>query len=115
MSVSRTSISPPSASRAAQAQTSGLRHVNQLIRNLSAESIVQGPNNAPPAPPPPVLTLEEQLEADKQVVLAEWEKYINDPIISDEGEDGNESRLDDFDIVRYWQVCASSVFIIFHF
>ena len=44
-----------------------------------------------------------------------WEKYINDPIISDEGEDDGESRLDDFDIVRYWQVSASSVFIIFHF
>ena len=69
----------------------------------------------PPLPPAPVLTLQEQLEADKQVVLAEWEKYINDLIISDEGEDENESKLDNFDIVCYWQVCASSVFIIFHF
>ena len=114
-SVARTNIPPSSASHAAQAQTSGLRRVNQLIRNLSAESMAQGPNNGSPAPPPSVLTSEEQLEADKKVVLAMWEKYINDPIISDEGEDDGESRLDDFDIVRYWQVSASSVFIVFHF
>jgi hypothetical protein len=114
-SVSRTSISPSSASRAAQAQSSGLRHVNQLIRNLSAESMVQGPNSSSPSPPPRVLTSEEQLEADKKAVSAIWEKYINDPIISDEGEDDDESRLDDFDIVRYWQVRASSVSIIVHF
>ena len=53
------SISPSSASRTAQAQTSGLRHINQLIWNLSSESVLQGPNNNSPAPAP-VLTLEEQ-------------------------------------------------------
>lgn len=114
-SVMRTNVSPSSASRAAQAQTSGLRRVNQLIRNLSAESMAQGPSNASPTSPPPVLTLEEQLEADKNAVSAIWEKYINDPIISDEGEETGESRLDDFDIVRYWQVCSLSVFINFRF
>ena len=77
--------------------------------------MAQGPSNASPTSPPPVLTLEEQLEADKNAVSAIWEKYINDPIISDEGEETGESRLDDFDIVRYWQVCSLSVFIIFRF
>jgi len=77
--------------------------------------MVQGPNNSSPMPPPPVLMSEEQLEADKKAVLAAWEKYINDPIISDESENEDESRLDDSDIVHYWQVHALSVFIIFYF
>ena len=93
---------------------SGLRHINQLIQNLSSESVLQGPNNNSPAPAP-VLTSEEQLEADKKAVLGAWEAYINNPVISDEGEHGDESRLDDFDIMCLWQVHAASVFITFRF
>ena len=76
--------------------------------------MLQGPNNNSPAPAP-VLTSEEQLEADKKAVLGAWEAYINNPVISDEGERGDESRLDDFDIMCLWQVHAASVFIIFCF
>ena len=115
ISVMHTNISPSLASCAMQAQILGLRHVNQLIQNLSVASMAQGPSNASPTSPPPVLTSEEQLEADKNAVSAIWEKYINNLIDSDEGEEMGGSRLDDFDIVHYWQVCSFSVFIIFHF
>ncbi|EDR00294.1 uncharacterized protein LACBIDRAFT_314527 [Laccaria bicolor S238N-H82] len=91
-SVARTSVyvSPSSASCDVQAQTSGLRRVNQLVQNLSAESIAQGPNNGAA----PLTTGSSNIV--KRTKRLSSRKVVQWPDLSEEGENKCESRLDNW-------------------
>ncbi|KAJ6531504.1 hypothetical protein DFH09DRAFT_1093179 [Mycena vulgaris] len=97
----RRAVNPPSASRAARAQSKGFAHFNALAKSLSGSDL----EPARDSPPAVELTEQEKAEAERRAV-AEDERIVDEELGKYEGEgviDESSPEFDDLDLLRYWE------------
>lgn len=89
------------SSTAARAQASGMARLNALANSLSADSLDADSNAAPSETPPASLSTssDEDLHLqDIAIIQEELQRWISLGIMR------NEAEIEDFDLVRFWQV-----------
>lgn len=93
------------AAPAARAQAGGRAHLNALAKSLSRGSLggsstrLAESSALSSTPEPSPMETEQQ---DHAVVMEEYQCWVSGGLIT------NEDELDNFDLVRYWQVRNSS-------
>jgi hypothetical protein len=111
----RRTVHAPSASSAAQKQKSGLSRLSSLFQEIT-EAATPTPSRPPSTQGSPVPeTTEAEREAEKQRLDAEDERIVDDEICrycaAGVIRDGS-PEMEDFDILRYWQVRGSAIYLI---
>ncbi|KAJ6599791.1 hypothetical protein DFH09DRAFT_1070504 [Mycena vulgaris] len=98
----RRAVNPPSASRAARAQSTGFARLNALAKSLSGSDL----DSASDSSPPKELTEQEKGEAECRAV-AEDERIVDEELGQYEAEqiiDESSPEFEDLDLLRYWEI-----------